>query len=99
MSYLTVNDAKEELSVAYVHAIAAHRRLYAQVVGKDRDSIDVEVRAIGLLASDSVLKSPHLGLQLKATTNVDASGDSFSFALSLKNYDDLRSLEVHIPVS
>ncbi|WP_426748113.1 DUF4365 domain-containing protein [Myxococcus faecalis] len=85
------NDIKEQLSVAYVHAVAARAGCSVERVGMDRDSIDLKVCARGLLAENAALTSPELAIQLKATARVAHLGQEggFPFALSRKNYNDL----------
>jgi hypothetical protein len=89
---LTTNDVKEELSYAYLHAIAAKAELSCQKVDKDRDSIDARVSGAGFTDS-SLSVSPRLEVQLKATELLDLNADDSEvpFALPLKNYKDLRA--------
>lgn len=89
---LTDNDIKEELSYAFVHAIAAHAGFGCDRPGKDRDSIDAVISAGGFLEQDSILASPVIQVQLKATACEPFDLESnFSFPLPIKNYNDLRS--------
>jgi hypothetical protein len=87
---LTENDIKEELSYAYVHAIASRAELACQVVRKDRDSIDLHIRARGRLHPESTVMSPELAVQLKASVIDPLPDGAFDFRLTRKNYDDLR---------
>jgi len=89
---LTENDIKEELSYAYVHAIASRAGYGCDRPSKDRDSIDVVISAKDLLAENSIFNSPTLGLQLKATSGpLIANPDGhYPFVLPIKNYIDLR---------
>ncbi|MDD3287653.1 MAG: DUF4365 domain-containing protein [Alphaproteobacteria bacterium] len=74
----------EELSVAYVHAVASHCGYDANRPQVDHDSVDIIIKS-------SAGKKPSIDVQLKATTKIGANGpDSFSFPLPIKNYDDLR---------
>lgn len=84
------SDIKEELSYAYLHAIASRAGFSVDRVGKDRDSIDVTIRARGKLSDESILMSTTLDVQLKCTSRDVADEDAFPFELSRKNYDDLR---------
>lgn len=88
---LSPNDVKEELSLAYVRAIASRAGFSIEEIRKDRDSVDLKVCARGLLAEDAVLTSPELAVQLKATVLEPLPSDEFSFVLSRKNYDDLSA--------
>ena len=89
---MTENDIKEELSYAYVHAVASRAGFACDRPKLDRDSVDIEIRAHGRVADDSILYSPILEIQAKATC-LDLQSDQaeFSFDLPIKNYDDLRA--------
>lgn len=87
---LSENDIKEELSYAYVHAVASHAGFSCERVFKDRDSIDVTIRAKGMLADDSAIASPALDLQLKATCEPRIEEEKIVFDLKMKNYNELR---------
>jgi Domain of unknown function (DUF4365) len=84
------NDIKEELSYAYLHAIASRAGFGVERITKDRDSVDVEIRARGKLCDGSILKSTQVDVQLKCTSQDAGDGDKYPFVLSRKNYDDLR---------
>ena len=73
----------EQLSVAYVHAIASYCGYGADSVCVDHDSVDMTI-------SSSAGRKPKLDIQLKATTQIDDFDTEFSFCLSIKNYNDLR---------
>lgn len=94
---LADSDVKEQLSLAYVHAVAAHAGFSFTPSTVDRDSIDATIRARGRLAADSLLTSPALDLQLKASSVIEWDGNKFQFELSMKNYDDLRQMERALP--
>ena len=82
---LSDTDSESALSVAYVHAVAAHAGYCCgEPPGPDRDSIDLQIAAGGDMR-------PKLDIQLKATTTLKKADSSFSFALKRKNYDDLRA--------
>ncbi len=86
---LTVPDQKEALSLVYAQAVAARAGYATEVLNKDRDSVDLCIRAGGKMR-------PLLDLQLKATVNLKRSRDGFlHFPLGIKNYNDLR-IEVQI---
>lgn len=88
---LVENSVKEELSYAYVHAIAARAGFSCDRPHNDRESLDVLVSSHGRVASDSVRLNSQIGLQLKATsTEVLGNSSEFSFSLPMKNYNDLR---------
>jgi len=75
---------QEGLSCAYVQAVAASAGYVTKVPDVDRDSVDVTISAGGRMR-------PSLDLQLKATINLRALGDGYSFPLPIKNYNDLRA--------
>jgi hypothetical protein len=84
-----LNDMKEELSYAYVHAVAARAGFDCDRPHRDRDSTDVIVQAHNFVRPDSIIKQPRLELQLKATARDVFEEPDFSFALPIKNYRDL----------
>jgi hypothetical protein len=91
---LTENDVKEQLSYAYIHAVAAAAHFRCVRLEPDRDSIDVQIQGKG--TSGAVLSYPNLQLQLKATSSIVPSGSVLNFDLPIKNYNDLRARS-HIP--
>ena len=87
---LSSNEIKEELSYAYLHAVAASAGFSVTRPTKDRDSVDAVVEADGQLDSSSVLLSPRLEVQLKATELKKLPNRKFSYPVPIKNYNDLR---------
>jgi hypothetical protein len=83
------NNVKEELSIAYAMAVAAHAGFAVEETRKDFDSVDVTIRARGLICEGATLKSPAIALQLKAKPFADLPQGSIPFDLRRKNYDDL----------
>ncbi len=82
-SLLSVPDIEEELSLAYVGAVAARAGYTTAVSNKDRDGVDIEIQAGGKM-------SPALGLQLKATINLgNPSNGEFRYELNVTNYKKL----------
>jgi Domain of unknown function (DUF4365) len=97
-SMLTTNDIKEELSLAFVRAVACRAGFSVDPIGKDRDSIDVIIRARGLIVPDAALTSPALEMQLKATAvQTPPVEATFPFDLPVKNYNDLVPQRAAIP--
>lgn len=89
---LTKNHIESELSIAYVQAVSARAGFATEFTRVDLDSVDVTVCGKGKLSPDSILHSPKIDIQLKATKNKNVNGDgSISFNLPLKNYNDLRA--------
>ncbi len=87
---MTENEQKEQLSVAYVHAVAARAGYACQVIHIDDDSIDVQLAARGRVHNKAVLRSPKIDIQLKATAKPVLRANHLSIVLPLKNYNDLR---------
>lgn len=86
---LTDNDIMEELSLAYVRAVASRAGFAVEEIRRDRDSVDLHICARGPLGG-GLLHSPVLGAQLKATATTIADGDDeIAFDLKIKNYTDL----------
>ena len=93
---MTENEQKQQLSVAYVHAVAASAGYTCQVEIVDDDSVDVVIGATGYVHHQAVLRSPRLAVQLKATSTLRPGAKYLTFPLKLKNYQDLRGRN-HIP--
>jgi hypothetical protein len=87
---VTENEQKQQLSVAYVHAVAARAGYACQVQVVDEDSVDVLIAATGYVHERAVLRSPRLEVQLKATSTLRLHANHLSFPLKAKNYRDLR---------
>jgi Domain of unknown function (DUF4365) len=87
---LTENEQKQQLSVAYVHAVAARAGYTCQVKTVDEDSVDLEIGASGYLHHQAVLRSPRIEVQLKATSSPQLRTNDLTFRLPSKNYRDLR---------
>lgn len=84
----------EQFSRAYVAALAAQAGCNSARPEVDEDSVDI---ALSMKDIPGCKRSRgKLEMQLKCTHTADRSKDSFPFALSIKNYDDLRA-DVVIP--
>lgn len=83
---MDLNDRKDHFSRAVVRAVAAAAGVGATVPEHDQNSEDIS------FAATDTEDSPGAKLdgQLKCSENIDPSGDSFSFDLPVKNYNDLR---------
>lgn len=81
---------KEELSHAYVHAVATHAGFAVTRPLKDVDSVDAVIEAKGPLTPNPILLSPRIELQLKAHCCPPVQEPTFSFKLPVKNYSELR---------
>lgn len=86
---------KEEFSRAFVHAVATVAGYKIHTESVDDDSIDCGIK--GNRRDGTVRRAPQLDAQLKCTGTDDGSGDTLSFSLKMKNYDDLRDPDRHIP--
>jgi hypothetical protein len=95
-SGMTENEQKQQLSVAYVHAVAARAGYACQVINVDDDSIDVQLAARGIVHRKAVVRSPKIDIQLKATAQPSLRPDRIGFPLPIKNYNGLRA-EVLVP--
>ncbi len=93
---MTANEQKQQLSVAYVHAVAACAGYACQVRTVDEDSVDALIAATGYVHHQAVLRSPRIEVQLKATSTLQVGTKHLSFPLKRKNYEDLRE-RTHIP--
>lgn len=93
---LSVQDQEEELSFAYVAAVAAKAGYGVAKSNKDRDGTDMKIE--GGSKNEGVGKDwPSIGIQLKATVNLgQARGGCFRFRLKQENYKKLR-VETLIP--
>ncbi|MEV3874872.1 DUF4365 domain-containing protein [Streptomyces sp. NPDC049906] len=78
---------KEQISRAYVHALAASGGYTAGDWNVDKDGVDVTLRHRGLMVD----------LQLKCTQSPRAVHGGYSFDLDVDTYDKLRSRERSAP--
>lgn len=91
---MDIVQRKEQLSHAYVRAVAsvAGYAVYKQEV--DDDSVDLGLAAKG---RGDTIRSPRLEMQLKCTAQDVVRTDYISFELGRKNYDDLRGTDLLVP--
>ena len=88
---LSRNQKESELSLAYLHAIAAKVGYSVTIPHIDSDSVDAIIAAKGKVAVDSIRHSPRIEVQLKASVNCSVDGQgNIPHQLPRKNYDDLR---------
>ncbi len=87
---LTENKIKEELNLAYVLSVAASKKFATEFTRIDSDSVDATIRYNGKLTADSILYSPEIKIQLKATSGANIVNNEIVFPLPIKNYNDLR---------
>jgi Domain of unknown function (DUF4365) len=88
------NEQKQQFSVAIARAVAAVSGLAYATPDTDDDSIDATIARRG---GGGSVRSPKLDLQLKCTSGYSMSGDSFSYPLPVKNYDELRATDLMVP--
>ncbi|MGF1472420.1 MAG: DUF4365 domain-containing protein [Rubrobacteraceae bacterium] len=89
-----LSQRKEQFSIAYLHAVASVAGYRTATPNVDDDSIDWCVKARG---RHGRIRSPQVDLQLKCTEQVACRNGSFAFPLSVKNYNELRGSDVHVP--
>lgn len=71
---------KEQLSVAYLHAVASTEGLTVATWNVDKDGVDATIRKGG----------PTVDFQLKCTQKARRVGENFVFDLDVATYDKLR---------
>jgi hypothetical protein len=88
------NEQKQQLSLAYLHAVASTAGYACYVPSVDDDSVDRGLAARGRL--QGILESPRIDVQLKSVvrTPLAEGEDAFSYRLKRKNYDDLRGVHM-----
>ena len=96
---MTQNEQKQQLCVAYVHAVAARAGYTCQVQTVDEDSVDVLIGARGYAHHQAVVRSPRIEVQLKATSALRLGPKHLSFPLKPKNYDELRAFPDPAPLA
>ncbi len=91
---MDVSQQKEQFSFAYIRAIAATAGFGVSEPSVDDDSIDLMIAGRGV---GGTIKRPRLEMQVKCTTAEILTEESFSYPLKIKNYNDLRELNVLVP--
>jgi Domain of unknown function (DUF4365) len=86
------NEQKQQLSIAYLHAVASAAGFACQAAGVDNDSVDQTLVARGWVHKNALLRSPKIDVQLKSMARepLMATDRSFTFRLNRKNYNELR---------
>lgn len=88
---MTPQQQREELSKAYVAAIAARCGFKLGVWSQDDDCLDVTIGAAGVLGG-GILAGPKLDLQLKSSSDPrHIHDDHIAWSLPRAHYDRLRS--------
>lgn len=91
---MDLNQRKEQFSIAYLHAVASVAGYRTAEPNVDDDSVDRVIKARG---PHGRRRSPQLDVQLKCTEAMISRNGYFSFPLPIKNYNDLRGDDFHIP--
>lgn len=84
----------QEMSFAYVKAVAAAADCAVDEVRVDRDSVDLGLR---WKANAGVFRSPRLEVQAKSTHQRCIYGDHVRYALKKKNYEELADTGLTVP--
>ncbi|MFO7775162.1 MAG: DUF4365 domain-containing protein [Candidatus Hydrogenedentota bacterium] len=87
---MDLNQQKQQFSFAYVRAVTAAAGCAVSEPSVDDDSVDLQI------AGRRGMR-PRLEAQLKCTADTVLTSDAFSYALPIKNYDDLRAPEFMVP--
>ena len=90
-----IEDCQEFFSEAYVSAIAAVAGFGFQVVNKDRNSIDADIKQ--RISESHCPEFEMLRIQLKCTYAHNPINGVLRFPLSVKNYNELRPMKLVIP--
>ncbi|MCD7040989.1 DUF4365 domain-containing protein [Pseudomonas sp. MAFF 311095] len=88
------NQKKAQFSVAYVKAIAAQIGFTTSIPDVDEDSVDIILKARNF---SSLIRNPQLEIQLKCTADGGVDPTYLKFPLSIKNYNDLRGMDLVCP--
>lgn len=84
----------EQFNQSYVLALASAAGYTVMNPPVDDDSIDAIIKS---RAKHGILKSPSIDMQLKATSTLDVNAGNFVYDLKVKNYHDLRNVDVAAP--
>ena len=88
---MTENEQKQQLSFAYLHAVAARAGFTVDRPSTDYESVDAIVGTAGEVHGGHVFHaSPRIEVQLKATSSDCLRDEHVAFELEVKNYNDLR---------
>lgn len=93
---MTPTQLQEEISKAYLHALAAKNGFAVGQWSQDHGCVDATVGAASTLGA-GLLSKPKLDVQLKATAQADAEkSDHVAWTLDVDHYDALRAT-THVP--
>lgn len=91
---MDINHQKEQFSIAYVRAIISAAGYTVYKLDIDEDSVDLGIAGKG---GKGTFCSPHLEMQLKCTAIANYDNGYLRYPLKIKNYDDLRRINLHVP--
>jgi hypothetical protein len=91
---MDLNSQKEQFSAAYVRALAAVAGLTVARPEPDCDSEDLILSA---RLSGAKIRAPKVAVQLKCSSSLAKNSSNLAYALKLKNYDDLRPVNLAAP--
>lgn len=90
-----ITHQQDVFSQAFLSTIAAATGLKSfPRADPDDDSIDGTIGYTGRLGT---MRSPRIDFQLKCHMAKQPSATEIPYALSVKNYDDLRHIDYHVP--
>ena len=91
---MTETRRMEDLSVAYLSAIAAQASVDFEFLHHDEDSVDCLLKKVVVLEGGGQFRSSlHIQLKSTASKNLYTVGENqITYQLKKKNYDDLRKL-------
>src|SRR4051794_1192954 len=90
-----ITNKMEELSYAYIHAVASRAGILVTRRHPDLESGEIELKCLSNPAPDS-LYAPLIEILLKSTAVDLGDAEAFSYALKMKNYRELRKPR-HLP--
>ncbi|NEE03898.1 DUF4365 domain-containing protein [Phytoactinopolyspora halotolerans] len=91
---LDPNECRQQISIAYAHAVATAARCTLETIRVDYETVDVQVRQ---KASHAVYDHTPLDIQLKCTSRDILRDGHISYPLEVKYYDELRSIKRYNP--
>ncbi|WP_304583708.1 DUF4365 domain-containing protein [Acutalibacter muris] len=88
---MTPEQAKEDMSISYISAVCAYAGVEYDTIRHDGDSTDGLIKK--LITIDGTRKfAAQMRVQLKCTSSLTQykdNGDSYTYTLKVKNYNDL----------
>lgn len=95
-------ERMEDISIAYVRAVAAQNGYSFEIVNRDNDGVDARIICKGKPSENATFESPQLDIQLKSSyssNNIKLDHDgNLQYNLEVKNYNKLISTKRYIPL-